>query len=137
MDLKTLFDECAKIGNFPEVEIEKPVRHSKRTRGRITAINIRGLEVKFPDLSYNTWFWWQHQNDKRSHYVSELRLAEGEKIKISMHELTDNAQSEACTNTDVMPSFCQCDYEQRKKILNIKIGWMCKTCGLPLRQNET
>ena len=32
--------------------------------------------------------------------------AQAEKIKISPHELTNNAPSEACTNTDVMESVC-------------------------------
>ena len=74
MTLKDVLRLAGSIEDFPEVEIEKPVRHSTKTIGKIVEINTRGVAVHFPDMKWNTWFSWEDGKDGRSHYARELRL---------------------------------------------------------------
>lgn len=76
MNIEELFEKCGELKDFPMVSIEKPVRHSKLTQGRIVEINPRGVAVLFADMKWNTWFTWQDGEDKRSHYAKELTLVQ-------------------------------------------------------------
>lgn len=80
MELIEVFKEAARINDFPHVKIDKPVRHSKETVGKIVEINDRGVAVFFPDMKWNTWFAWVPATDKRSHYANELSLLTQEDI---------------------------------------------------------
>lgn len=74
MTLKEFFSVANELGFFPDVTIEKPVRHSSYTRGKIVEVNIRGVGVKFKDLDYTKWFAWKKENDNRSTYAEQLKL---------------------------------------------------------------
>lgn len=77
MDLKELFIKAAEIGEFPKVRIDKPVRHSELTEGTVTQIRPTGIAVRFPDMNYDSWFWFDKQDDKRSKYTDCLELWSG------------------------------------------------------------
>lgn len=74
--LQQIFIRAAKIGEMPKVKIDKPVRHSELTIGTITQIRPTGIAVRFPDMNYDVWFWFELQSDKRSKYTNCLSFYE-------------------------------------------------------------
>ena len=74
MTLQELLKACGDQQDFPRVSIQTPVRHSKSTTGVVTQIKPSGCAVRFGCLSYDSWFWADPGDDKRSKYMSELTL---------------------------------------------------------------
>ncbi len=74
MTLQGLLKACGDQQDFPRVRIIYPVRHSKVTIGVVTQIKPSGCAVRFDDMSYDSWFWADPGDDKRSKYMSELGI---------------------------------------------------------------
>ena len=75
MDFKELFQLAGKTGEFPFVEVDQPIRHFPNRKGQIKLIRPDGVAV---DLGggLHKWFYSEPSDDKRSHYMHELKLCE-------------------------------------------------------------
>lgn len=72
MTLKEVFELAAQLGDFPTVEIDKPIKHHPNKIGKINQIRPDGVSVDF-GAGWNKWFHAKHADDKRSHYMNELK----------------------------------------------------------------
>lgn len=76
MTLQSIFTEGARVGGFPYVQVQAPIKNATSQIGQITEITKRGVGVRFPGLNYSTWFHWDNQYDKRTHHVGELTFVD-------------------------------------------------------------
>ena len=74
MTIQEVLKAAAEEGIFPQVEIDKPVKHAKSNKGKVTTIRPTGVTVRFEGLGWDTWLWAEQKEDSRSRYVSELKL---------------------------------------------------------------
>jgi hypothetical protein len=72
MELKDIFNIAAKTGDFPKVEIEKPLKHFSSNKGKIVQIRPDGVAVDFGG-NWNPWFHAKPGKDKRCKYMADLK----------------------------------------------------------------
>lgn len=81
MNLEELLKACG-TGKMPLVEVDTPVRHSKEKVGQVVVIKTMstmghsGCAVRFPDMTYDTWFHAEASVDRRKRYMFELRIVD-------------------------------------------------------------
>lgn len=77
MTIKDILIACGS-GEMPRVRSRHLVNKASTTEGIVTQIkanrNWRGIAVNFAGVGYDTWFHEKHEEDRRSHYMSELEL---------------------------------------------------------------
>jgi len=76
MTIEDVFKKCAEIERFPLVSIEEKVRHAESNIGQITQIKSSGIAVRFEGMTWDSWFWRETQDDKRSKYMSQLSFVD-------------------------------------------------------------
>ena len=78
MTLEELFNHAATTGKLPMVEVDKPVRHAASNIGVVTTIKqtsgYTGVAVRFNGMNYDSWFHAIENPDRRSKYMSELKI---------------------------------------------------------------
>lgn len=74
MNLSEVLQRSGEIKSFPKIKTLKQNRYSKESEGVISGIHEKGIEVKFSDLNYNVWYWFEDVNDGRKHYTKDLIL---------------------------------------------------------------
>ena len=65
-----------------KVQIDTPIKYATSKIGIITEFRFtndgkpKGVCVRFGGMKWSTWFWYNSGTDKRSHYMTELKLIE-------------------------------------------------------------
>ena len=74
MNLTDVLIESGKQQKFPKVVIEEKLKHASSNIGVINEIKPNGIGVRFPDMNWNAWFWFENQNDKRTKHTGQLKF---------------------------------------------------------------